>query len=117
MTPISFEPPPGSDPEHDAYRKRVDDFRERRVRECDHDFQPVSMVFETQMLDGDGRVLVRQPDLARGRVYCVCMKCHGHTYAETRWVGYYLADGDDPVQGSSDDEDEAAATSKNQRED
>ena len=57
---------------------------------CKHRWQPLSFVFETQMLDKDGRVLAKQPDLARGRVYCVCMKCCAHTYIETAWVGYYL---------------------------
>lgn len=57
---------------------------------CAHEWQPISFRFEGQLLDGNGRVLIRQPDLNRGRVYCVCMKCHSHTYIETKWVGYYL---------------------------
>lgn len=100
---LSFEPRPGVDAEHDAYRKRVNDFRARRVESCEHEWQPVSMRFETQSLDAHGGVLIRQPDLERGRVYCVCMKCYGHTYAETRWAGYYLALDGDPAHGGDDD--------------
>jgi hypothetical protein len=57
---------------------------------CDHEWQPVSFRFETQLLDNSGRVQIRQPDLANGRVYCVCMKCCSHTYIETGYVGYYI---------------------------
>lgn len=56
----------------------------------EHQWQPLSFVFETQLLDGSGRVVVRQPDLEKGRVYAVCMPCRSHTYVETAWVGYYL---------------------------
>ena len=42
------------------------------------------------MLDPEGRVQIRQPDIDHGRVYCVCMGCHQHTYIETKWVGFYL---------------------------
>ncbi|MEU7403825.1 hypothetical protein [Streptomyces sp. NPDC044948] len=55
-----------------------------------HRWQPLSFVFETQLLDQDGRVLVRQPTIDGGRVYAVCMPCRSHTYIETSWVGYYL---------------------------
>lgn len=57
---------------------------------AEHRWQPVSFVFETQLLDKDGRVQIRQPDLTEGRVYCVCMECFAHTYIETEWAGYYL---------------------------
>lgn len=57
---------------------------------CEHDWQPVSFRFESQLLDSSGRVQIRQPDLANGRVYCVCMKCCSHTYIETGYVGYYI---------------------------
>ena len=57
---------------------------------CKHKWQPVSFRFEAQMLDKDGRVIIRMPDLANGRVFCVCMKCCGHTWIETGYVGYYL---------------------------
>ncbi|MEU3899773.1 hypothetical protein [Streptomyces sp. NPDC045251] len=55
-----------------------------------HQWQPLSFVFETQLLDRDGRVLARQPAIDGGRVYAVCMPCRSHTYIETSWVGYYL---------------------------
>lgn len=55
-------------------------------RDCHHDWRPVSMVFETQLLDPEGRVLIRQPDAAAGRVYIVCMGCASHTYMETRFI-------------------------------
>ncbi len=64
----------------------------------DHSWQPLSFVFETQLLDGSGRVQIRQPNIDAGRVYCVCMKCHHHTYIETKWVGYFVStpeEGDD----------------------
>ena len=56
----------------------------------EHRWQPVSFRFETQLLDKDGRVQIRQPDLREGRVYVVCMECFTHTYVETEWAGYYL---------------------------
>lgn len=57
---------------------------------CGHEWQPVSMVFETQLLDERGRVQVRQPDLEAGRVYLVCLRCAQHTYMQTNAVGYRL---------------------------
>ena len=61
-----------------------------------HEWQPISFVFETQLLDAEGRVIVRQPKTEKARVYCVCMKCHKHTYIETDWVGFYhQPEGDD----------------------
>jgi len=64
------------------------------TRRCKHRWQPVSMVFETQLLDDRGRVLVRQPDLTHGRCYLVCLKCCAHTYVETGWVGHYVGSPD-----------------------
>jgi len=55
-----------------------------------HRWQPLSFVFETQLLDSDGRVRVRQPDLHEGRVYVVCMECRCHTYVTTEWAGFQL---------------------------
>jgi hypothetical protein len=55
-----------------------------------HDWAPLSFVFETQLLDEEGRVRVRQPALDDARVYCVCMKCRGYTYVVTEWVGFFL---------------------------
>ena len=57
---------------------------------CEHEWQPVSFVFETQMLDNKGRVEIRQPGITHGRVYCVCMKCRSHTYIETGWAGFFI---------------------------
>lgn len=57
---------------------------------CSHKWQPLSFIFETQLLDEHGRVVIRQPDVANGRVYCVCMECCSHTYINTGYVGYYL---------------------------
>ena len=57
-----------------------------------HEWQPLSFVFESQLLDKDGRVLIRQPSLDDGRVYCVCMKCHSHTYIVTKWANFYIPD-------------------------
>ena len=61
---------------------------------CEHEWQPVSFVFETQLLDQHGRVQIKAPDITSGRVFCVCMKCCSHTYLETGWVGYYIGSPD-----------------------
>lgn len=61
---------------------------------CKHKWQPLSFIFETQLLDKSGRVQIRQPDLSYGKVFCVCMKCYSHTYVATGWIGYYLGDPD-----------------------
>jgi hypothetical protein len=61
-----------------------------KPEKCKHNWQPLSFTFETQMLGSDGRVIARQPDIDTGKVYCVCMKCHSHTYLETKWIGFYL---------------------------
>lgn len=57
---------------------------------AEHRWQPVSFRFETQLLDGSGRVVIRQPDLREARVYMVCLGCNTHTYVVTEWAGYYL---------------------------
>lgn len=57
---------------------------------AEHNWQPVSFVFESQLLDPEGRVRIRQPDTEEGRVYVVCMACHSHSYIVTNWVGYWL---------------------------
>jgi hypothetical protein len=54
----------------------------------EHEWTPLSFAFEQQLIDEKGRVRIRQPDTEKGRVYCVCMKCHSHTYVETKWVGF-----------------------------
>ena len=63
-------------------------------RDCAHKWQPVSMVFETQLLDPEGRVLIRQPDAKAGRVYIVCLGCGSHTYMPTKFI-YRLNGPDD----------------------
>ncbi|MFI7608727.1 hypothetical protein ACIBTV_26765 [Micromonospora sp. NPDC049366] len=55
-----------------------------------HPWQAVSFVFESQLLDPGGRVLIRQPNTRAGRVYLVCLGCHCHTYIETEFVGYWI---------------------------
>lgn len=65
------------------------------VRSCEHEWQPLSFVFESQLLDERGRVQIRQPDQNNARVYCVCMKCHAYTYITTAWVGYTLGGPDE----------------------
>lgn len=52
---------------------------------CDHKWQPVQFAMETAGV---------QPDIVRGRVFCVCMECCSHTYIETGWVGYYIGSPD-----------------------
>jgi len=56
------------------------------TNKCKHNWHPVQFRMEI----GDREM----PDMAKGRVYCVCMKCCGHTYIETGYVGYYLGSPD-----------------------
>lgn len=75
----------------------------------EHDWQPVSFRFETQLLDQLGRVKIRQPDLEAGRVYVVCMTCSSHSYVETKWIGFRLSsawESDDEELNAEDREDE-----------
>lgn len=75
-------------------------------RPCAHEWQPVSMVFETQLLDDEGRVKIRQPALRDARCYVVCMKCLAHTYVQTHWPGYFIASPDvllSEMEGDADD--------------
>lgn len=37
------------------------------------------------------------PHPEHGRVYCVCVPCHAHTYMITKWVGYCLPE---PEEGT-----------------
>lgn len=62
---------------------------------CEHDWKPISFVYETQLLDSQGRVLIRQPDLDEARVYLVCLECASHTYLTTSWVGFRLYGSED----------------------
>jgi hypothetical protein len=71
------------------------------ARNCKHNWQPVSFVFESQILGDEGRVLIRQPDCTGGKVYCVCTKCHSHSYMETVYVGYRLSSPPNNDQASS----------------
>lgn len=82
----------------------------RRYDECadgsEHNWQPLSFVFESQLLDGAGRVVIRQPAIHEGRVYVVCMGCHSHTYIQTTWVGYWLPPPESPEAQGLDSEGE-----------
>lgn len=71
------------------------------ARNCKHNWQPISFVFESQLLGNEGRVLVKQPNCTAGKVYCVCMKCHSHSYVETVYVGYRLNSPPDNDHASS----------------
>lgn len=68
----------------------------------EHNWQPISFVFETQLLDGEGRVRIRQPSINDGRVYVVCMACRTHTYVVTEWAGYFLGGPDYSAIGMED---------------
>lgn len=70
-----------------------------RPRDCSHNWTPVSFAFETQLLDSNGRVMVRQPDLELGRVYFICVGCASHTYMSTSWVGYRMLGAEDSGDG------------------
>ena len=77
-------------------------------QECDHAWQPVTFVFETEVMQqGEGtdyKPFIRQPDCDKGSVYCVCMACASHTYIETSFIQYKL-DGSTsrPKEGDCDD--------------
>jgi hypothetical protein len=58
--------------------------------ECEHNWEITGMVFETQMLDERGRVIVRQPDMETAKTYFICRNCATHTYMTTEWIGYQL---------------------------
>lgn len=62
---------------------------------CGHDWKPLSFVFETQLLDDRGRVLIKQPALDEAKVYLVCLKCSSYTYMTTKWVSYRLYGSED----------------------
>lgn len=70
-------------------------------KECAHNWEPAGMVFETQLLDNEGRVRVRQPDLEEGRCYFICRMCASHTYMATQWIGYRLHGSDDAMKGET----------------
>lgn len=55
---------------------------------CPHTWQPLSFRFETQLLDPEGRVIVRQPDTNEAKVYMVCMRCAQWTYITTSFCGW-----------------------------
>ena len=65
--------------------------------ECEHVWEPVSMVFETQLLDAGGRVHIRQPDIQEGRVYFICRGCASHTYMTTQWLGARMHGSEDAI--------------------
>ncbi|WP_010540392.1 hypothetical protein [Dietzia alimentaria] len=66
-------------------------------RDCNHHWEPVSMVMETQLLDEYGRVQVRQPDIHEGRVYFICRGCACHTYMTTQWLGVRMYGSEDAI--------------------
>jgi hypothetical protein len=95
---------------HDRLVKRPAEFAQAdgfaNRHQCEHAWQPVSFVFETELLtvqNGEIQPAIRQPDLHNGRVYCVCMKCASHTYIATQWINYYLG-GDHPAKKTAREE-------------
>ncbi|MFC8531901.1 hypothetical protein [Nocardia sp. NPDC057227] len=66
-------------------------------RDCEHNWEAVSMVFEGQLLDREGRVVVRQPDPRKGRVYFICRGCASHTYMTTQWLGCRMYGSEDAI--------------------
>jgi hypothetical protein len=103
---------------------QADGFENRRT--CEHAWQPISFVFETELWtlrqrspDSMLNLLeppdirtgpkidivpqVRQPDPNQARVYCVCMKCASHTYIVTQFIDFYLG-GDRPIEPKAEDE-------------
>ena len=55
-----------------------------------HNWEPVSFRFETQLLDPEGRVCVRQPDIDDARVYFICRRCRQWSYDSFAFAGYRL---------------------------
>ncbi|MEV6036011.1 hypothetical protein AB0L65_32990 [Nonomuraea sp. NPDC052116] len=62
---------------------------------AEHNWLPVSFRFETQLLDGWGRVDVRQPAINDGHVYFICMGCRSWSYMRFDYVGYQLGGPED----------------------
>lgn len=79
---------------------------------CPHDWQPVSFVFEIQLLGHEGRVEIRQPDTEAGQVYLVCLGCAQHTYIETSWAQYRLEGSPDRKEVLDKEENEGENTIK-----
>ena len=66
-------------------------------RYCEHVWEPISMVFESQLLTEVGQVRVRQPDIHEGRVYFICRGCACHTYMTTQWLGARMYGSEDAL--------------------
>lgn len=62
---------------------------------CKHNWQPVSFALEGVAPDLEGRTILRTPDAAHGRVYCVCLRCASHTFIDTEWAGFAITAGED----------------------
>lgn len=75
--------------------------------ECQHQWEPVGLAFETELMEVDGRYIrtaIRQPDLDEARCYFICRSCACHTYMTTQWVGFRLYGSEDAaVTWSGDD--------------
>lgn len=72
-------------------------------KDCEHVWEPVSMVFETQLLDPEGRVMLRQPDMQAGRCYFICRGCASHTYMATQWFGARMYGSEDAIPADDRD--------------
>ena len=82
-------------------------------RDCDHIWEPVSLSFETELYEVDGRYIrnhIRQPDLDEGRCWFICRRCACHTYMTTQYVGFRMYgsedaavtwEGDDPIPANN----------------
>jgi len=81
--------------------------------ECEHRWEAVSMTFDTELFEVDGRHIrtrIRQPDIDEARCYFVCRRCASYTYMTTQWIGYRMYgsedaavrwEGDDPMPANN----------------
>jgi hypothetical protein len=81
--------------------------------DCPHTWEPTGMVFETDLLEVDGRYIrtnIRLPDTDEAKCYFICRKCASYTYMTTQWIGYRMHgsedaavtwDGDDAIPANN----------------
>lgn len=81
--------------------------------DCEHHWEPVSLAFETELYEVDGRYIrssIRQPDMDEARCYFICRRCACYTYMTAQWIGFRMYgsedaavrwEGDDPIPANN----------------
>ncbi|WP_373202654.1 helix-turn-helix transcriptional regulator [Mycobacterium marinum] len=82
-------------------------------RDCEHHWEPVSLTFDTELYEIDGRyirVRIRQPDIDEARCYFICRRCACYTFMTTQFIGFRMYgsedaavcwEGDDPIPANN----------------